>query len=103
PGVWWATRRLRVERELACDDRVLVAGAEGREYAGHLLEIAYSLSGRRAPALAVTMARPRQLGGPMIAAVDDDRNRRIPRAGIRVVGIAVAVAGLIFIAGATPT
>src|SRR5204862_6293474 len=27
PGVWWAARRLRAERELACDDRVLAAGA----------------------------------------------------------------------------
>jgi beta-lactamase regulating signal transducer with metallopeptidase domain len=103
PGVWWAARRLRIERELACDDRVLVAGAEGREYAGHLLEIAYSLSGWRAPALAVTMARSRQLEGRMIAALDDARNRRIPRPGIRVAGIGVAVAGLVFVAGATPT
>jgi beta-lactamase regulating signal transducer with metallopeptidase domain len=103
PGVWWAARRLRVERELACDDRVLAAGAEGREYAGHLLEIAHSLSGRRAPALAVTMARSRQLEGRMMAALDDARNRRVPRAGIRLAGIAVAVSGLVFVAGATPT
>ena len=27
PGVWWAARRLRTERELACDDLVLAAGA----------------------------------------------------------------------------
>jgi beta-lactamase regulating signal transducer with metallopeptidase domain len=37
PGVWWIARRLRVERELACDDRVLSAGANPRAYAGHLL------------------------------------------------------------------
>jgi beta-lactamase regulating signal transducer with metallopeptidase domain len=103
PGVWWAARRLRVERELACDDRVLAAGADGREYAGHLLEIAHSLSGRRAPALAVTMARSRELEGRMMAALDDARNRRIPRAGIRLAGIAVAVSGVVFVAGATPT
>ncbi len=40
PGVWWVARRLRVERELACDDRVLTAGTHPREYAGHLLELA---------------------------------------------------------------
>ena len=57
PGVWWVARRLRVERELACDDRVLPP-APGRAYAGHLLEIAYSLGRDRAPALAVSMARP---------------------------------------------
>ena len=26
PGAWWVARRLRVERELACDDRVIAAG-----------------------------------------------------------------------------
>ena len=40
PAVWWVARRLRVERELACDDRVIAAGAPARDYAGHLLEIA---------------------------------------------------------------
>ena len=49
PAVWWVARQLRVERELACDDRVLAAGAEARAYAGHLLDIAYSLEGRQAP------------------------------------------------------
>src|SRR4051794_28146029 len=78
PGVWWAARRVRIERELACDDRVIAAGAEPREYASHLLEIAYSFGGRRAPALAVCMARPRQLEGRMLAALDARRNRRVP-------------------------
>src|SRR4051812_24247975 len=77
PGVWWAARRVRIERELACDDRVIAAGAEPREYASHLLEIAYSFGGRRAPALAVCMARPRQLEGRMLAALDARRNRRV--------------------------
>src|SRR5205085_2589104 len=63
PVVWWVAKRVRLERELACDDRVIAAGAEPRDYAGHLLEIAYSFGGRRAPALAVCMARPRQLEG----------------------------------------
>ena len=71
PAAWWVARRLRIERELACDDRVIAAGTEARDYAGHLLEIAYSLGRRGAPALAVSMARPRQLEGRMLAALDD--------------------------------
>ena len=49
PAAWWIARRLRIERELACDDRVIAAGTEGRAYAGHLLEIAYrsAVTGRR--------------------------------------------------------
>jgi len=78
PGVWWVARRVRLERELACDDRVIAAGTEPREYAGHLLEIAYSFGGRRAPALAVCMARPRQLEGRMLAALNAATNRRMP-------------------------
>ena len=70
PAAWWVARRLRIERELACDDRVIAAGTQAREYAGHLLEIAYAFGSHRAPALAVSMARPRQLEGRMLAALD---------------------------------
>jgi len=96
PAVWWVARRARIERELACDDRVIAAGTEAREYAGHLLEIAYSLTGRRAPALAVCMARPKQLEGRMLAALDEKRNRQAPstrmRIGLTTIGLIVLVA-----------
>ena len=102
PGVWWIARRLRVERELACDDRVIAAGTEPREYAGHLLDIAYSFGGRRAPALAVTMARPRQLEGRMLAALDAARNRTLSSPRVRLIGIAAAVVLLAGLAGLRP-
>jgi beta-lactamase regulating signal transducer with metallopeptidase domain len=102
PGVWWMARQLRVERELACDDRVLAAGAEADAYAGHLLEIAYSLGGQRAPALAVSMARPNQLEGRLRAALDPARNRRSPgRVALVTLG-AVASLAVMTLAGATP-
>ena len=81
PGVWSNARRLRIERELACDDLVLTAGTSARDYAGHLLELAHTLGGGRAPALVVTMARPRQLEGRMLAVMDTGRSRVVP--GIR--------------------
>jgi beta-lactamase regulating signal transducer with metallopeptidase domain len=103
PAVWWVARRLRIERELACDDRVLAAGAEPRAYAGHLLEIAYSLDRRSAPALAVSMARPSQLEGRLLAALDAARNRRSPGPRMRLMlGFGAAIA-LVALAGATPT
>jgi beta-lactamase regulating signal transducer with metallopeptidase domain len=102
PAVWWVARQLRVERELACDDRVLASGAEANAYAGHLLEIAYSLGGRRAPALAVSMARPNQLEGRLRAALDPARNRRAPgRVALATLG-AVASVAVMTVAGATP-
>jgi beta-lactamase regulating signal transducer with metallopeptidase domain len=102
PAVWWVARQLRVERELACDDRVLAAGAEPHAYAGHLLEIAYSLGGRQAPALAVSMARPSQLEGRLLAALDDARNRRSPGLAARLTLGAAASVAVVALAGATP-
>ena len=95
PGAWWVARRLRVERELACDDRVLRAGEQAREYAGHLLELAYSLGAYRAPSLVVSMARPGQLEGRMLAVLDAARNRAMPGLGSRVAGVALALVVLL--------
>ena len=96
PAAWWAARRLRVERELACDDRVIAAGTEPREYAGHLLDIAYALGASRAPALAVTMARRGQLESRLLAALDAARNRRVPPFRLRV---GVSALALVVLAG----
>jgi beta-lactamase regulating signal transducer with metallopeptidase domain len=43
PLVWLAARRLREERELACDDYVLGVGTKASEYATYLVEIAGGL------------------------------------------------------------
>ena len=101
PAAWWAARRLRVERELACDDRVIAAAGRAREYADHLLEIAYAFGGDRAPALAVSMARPRQLEGRMLAALDGARNRDVPAWPLRLGGAVIAAALLLPVASAT--
>jgi beta-lactamase regulating signal transducer with metallopeptidase domain len=95
PGVWFAARRLRIERELACDDRVLAGGAGARDYAGHLLELAHSLGRAPAPATALGMARARHLEHRLLAILDAARNR----AALRPRGLtaAVAVAGMVFV------
>jgi beta-lactamase regulating signal transducer with metallopeptidase domain len=98
PGVWWAARRLQVEREFACDDRVLTAGTEANGYASDLLEIAYTLGARRAPALAVTMARRGQLEGRLLAVLDAARNRATPGRIGRLAATVAAVAVLVPVA-----
>ena len=100
PGVWWIARRLRIERELACDDLVLTAGTSARDYAGHLLELAHTLGGGRAPALVVTMARPRQLEGRMLAVMDTGRSRVVPGLRTRLASVAVAAALVVPLASA---
>jgi len=75
PGAWWAARRMREEREQACDDRVLAAGARASDYAGHLLDVARAY---RAPvcAAAIAMAAPSQLEGRVRAVLEPRRDRR---------------------------
>jgi beta-lactamase regulating signal transducer with metallopeptidase domain len=102
PAMWWVARRARIEQELACDDRVIAAGTQARDYAGHLLEIAYAFGGQRMSALALSMARPRQLESRMLAALDDARNRTVPPFRVRVAGAAIAAALLLPIALARP-
>ncbi|MEX0692148.1 MAG: M56 family metallopeptidase [Gemmatimonadales bacterium] len=76
PLAWYAARRLREERELACDDLVLAQGTNPADYAHHLLAIAKRL--RAAPAIAlasVAMARPSHLAGRLLAVLDGSRER----------------------------
>jgi beta-lactamase regulating signal transducer with metallopeptidase domain len=93
PGVWFGARRLRVERELACDDRVLAAGAGARDYAGHLLELAHTLGRAPAPATALGMARPHQLERRLLAILDAARNR----AALGRHGLTAAIAAAVFL------
>ena len=77
PLVWLAVRRLRAERERACDDLVLAAGASAPEYADHLLEIARNFRTVGCPSwAAVAMARSSQLEGRLLAILDRHRDRR---------------------------
>ena len=103
PGIWYIAHRLRIERELACDDRVLAAGAHASDYASHLLELAYQWSGRRAPALAVGMASSHKLEGRMRAVLDSGRNRTTPTRRLWLAGAVVGAAVLLPLAAMTIT
>lgn len=59
PLVWWAARRGVLDRERACDDRVIGCGFRGPDYGQCLVEIAAAVSGRIMPVTAaVSMAEP---------------------------------------------
>jgi beta-lactamase regulating signal transducer with metallopeptidase domain len=93
PLVWMAARRLRAEREHACDDLVLSAGTRGSDYADHLLDLARSLRTAPAPGWsAVAMAHRSQLEGRLMAILDPAVPRRSPtRAASLVCAILAAV------------
>lgn len=95
PLTWYAAARLRVERELAADDRVLETGFSASSYAVQLLLTVKRYRPQRA-ALGVAMAHSARL---------DDRVRAILEPGTRRNGISrvatvvgIAVAGLASVA-----
>jgi HEAT repeat protein/beta-lactamase regulating signal transducer with metallopeptidase domain len=92
PLVWMAARRLRAERERACDDLVLAAGAEAPAYAEHLLGIARSAR-HQVPAAALAMARASELEGRLLAILDTTRSRAV--LGVRTVARLAVPAALV--------
>ncbi|MDX1395616.1 MAG: HEAT repeat domain-containing protein [Gemmatimonadota bacterium] len=76
PLAWVGTRRLRTERERACDDLVLTSGTRSADYAQLLLDVARSRGDHRLGWAAVSMARPSELEGRLLAILDPTRDRR---------------------------
>jgi HEAT repeat protein/beta-lactamase regulating signal transducer with metallopeptidase domain len=98
PLAWIAARRLRTERERACDDLVLAAGTRGSDYADQLLDIARVMRAGRFPAVlagaSLAMARRSQLEGRLMAILDPTVPRRTLsrlRAGLVVATFAALV------------
>lgn len=89
PGVWWIARRMRVERELACDDVVLSAGMSAHDYADHLLELAYRVPGHAQPAVAIEMASRGHLERRLVALMDGTRQRAVPSRSARLTAFAL--------------
>ncbi len=83
PFLWLAAHQLRLERERACDDVVLVSGISGADYAKDLLEIAYASSRRTIAHFAIGLAERRsQLEQRIVAIV----NPRTPRRSTTLLG-----------------
>jgi beta-lactamase regulating signal transducer with metallopeptidase domain len=79
PLAWMAASRLVTERERACDDAVLAAGADGPDYAEQLLDVARAMRPHGVLTWAsVSMARRSQLEGRLLAILDPDLPRRVP-------------------------
>lgn len=102
PLVWVAVRRLRSERERACDDAVISLGTQPAVYAEHLLAIVRTIGNRGGPAVAIAMARRSQFEGRLLAILDGSA----PRTGLgpaRVLTIgSVAILLVLPLAGMTP-
>lgn len=102
PLAWLAAHRLRVEREHACDDAVLVHGGRATRYASELVALAREL--RTLPAsvpAGVAMAGPGHLRQRIRAVLDADRPRRLGRR-FAVTGAALAAGVVAMLAAVRP-
>ncbi len=91
PLAWMMARKLRTEREQACDDAVLARGVPAPEYAGHLMEMVRALAARRhAWSQAPAMAEVSGLELRVRALLDSRRDRRPLN---RRKGLAIVAAG----------
>jgi beta-lactamase regulating signal transducer with metallopeptidase domain len=97
PLAWLGIRRMRLEREHACDDCVLRAGQKASSYAAQLLEIARAHRATSPLATAaLSMARPSQLEGRLLAVLDPHRSR-VPLSAVR--GVALTLSALLLVVG----
>jgi TonB family protein len=88
PLVWLAIRRLRIERERACDDLVLSVGHKASDYAAHLLALARPLETGELATAAVTMASSSHLETRLRSILNPQLDRR---ALTRVAGVTALV------------
>jgi beta-lactamase regulating signal transducer with metallopeptidase domain len=101
PLCWIASRAMRVERELACDDCVLATGARASDYAYDLLQLARSRSTSSNFAVAaLAMAHRGDLEDRLTAILDPGANRagvsrsRTIAAALAIVALALPLAAL---------
>ncbi|HEY7213830.1 MAG TPA: M56 family metallopeptidase [Thermoanaerobaculia bacterium] len=76
PLAWHAARRLALEREHACDDRVLGSGLGASEYARQIVEVARQAARRRNPAAALAIVRRNEIESRILEIL----NPAVPRA-----------------------
>ena len=92
PLAWYAAHRMRVEREHACDDEVLAAGARPSDYATELLVLARRFREERLAGVA--MARRGGLRDRLESVLDERRRRgesRGARRGIHAAALLFAL------------
>jgi beta-lactamase regulating signal transducer with metallopeptidase domain len=76
PGGWWLSRRLRLERENACDDVVLAGGVNGATYARHLLDVARAARSLQATHMvSIALASPSNFERRLMSVLDENTPR----------------------------
>jgi beta-lactamase regulating signal transducer with metallopeptidase domain len=104
PLAWVAVKRIRTERELACDDIVLMRGMRASSYADDVLLLVRTLQPFGGPACAsLAMARQAELEGRLLALLDPHRAHTTMSHGACVASLAVAAPFIALLAAIRPS
>ena len=103
PAVWWIGRSLRLEREVACDDWVILQTAAPRDYASSLTKVAgVALKQPALPFASRALRSRRELTGRVERLLDPMRNVAIrPIRPALAIGT-LALGSLVVLLGQTP-
>ncbi len=96
PLVWYANRRLRIERELACDDCVLFNGIKSSSYAEQLLQLAREYQSSCLSPAAVAMAQRSGLHRRVHSVLNQTTSRQ-PLSRALAIGVLLTFASLAFL------
>ncbi|MBV9879210.1 MAG: hypothetical protein JO180_01890 [Gemmatirosa sp.] len=103
PLVILAARRLRAERERACDDLVLAVGTRATAYADDLLDLVRTLGEASPAAAALAMARRSEFEGRLLSILDPKVPRARTSRRAAIAACVVAALTVVPLAGARPT
>jgi beta-lactamase regulating signal transducer with metallopeptidase domain len=97
PAIWWLSRRLTLEREIACDDHVLAALRAPKAYALFLTEFAGRRQCRDIAAAPAAWGNKNQLKERITMILDSKRNTspRLARARVGVLSVAAALVAIL--------
>jgi len=98
PAVWWIENRLTLEREMACDDMVLAATANPRNYASCLISFVEKLQNPRGLALAQALVSRMRHMSLRVAQILDTRRPSQTRLWKPVLGLSAGVLAVGFAA-----
>lgn len=103
PLVAHAERKLRAERERACDDLVLAVGMRATSYADDLLDLVQTLGATPTASAALAMARRSEFEGRLLAILDPAVPRARTSRRTAAIACTIAAVAVVPLAAARPT
>lgn len=95
PLLWWIEKRLRIEREVACDEMVMCSGAAAEDYVGGILKACrFSVSGEVAGVSEVCGSSLKDRMEAIMSLSSEGGSRGVPRIWVASLAAAIVIVPL---------